>query len=295
MSSAAKAMRAVHEADMGQPSRSHRFDVAAARRRCLAYRRRILDISQQVTALHVAPAFSCLEMVDLIYHGLMRRDPSRENPAFADNFLMSKGHGCLSQYVILEDLGVLPKTDLDVYCTPAGRLGAHPDYGVPGIEASTGSLGHGMGIATGMAYADKIKGEDRRTFVVLSDGELQEGSTWEAMMMAANLGLGNLIGFVDLNDFGGLARMSEGHPAFYPLLDKVRAFGWESLEVNVHNAQAVYEGALRRSGKQPFMVIGKTVKGKGVSFMEHVPIWHYRSPTKEEYVKAIAELAEVAS
>ena len=111
----------------------------------------------------------------------------------------------------------------------------------------------------------------------------------------ANLGLGNLVGFVDLNDFGGLARMSEGHPAFYPLLDKVRAFGWEAVEVNGHNAQAVYEGALGRSGKQPFMVIGKTVKGKGVSFMEHVPIWHYRSPTKEEYVKAIAELAEVAS
>jgi len=295
MSSVAKATRAIHKPDMVQATRSHPFDVASARRRCLAYRRRILEISQQVSALHVAPAFSCLEMVDVIYHGLMRRDPARGNPGLVDNFLMSKGHGCLSQYVILEDLGVLTQSDLDQYCTPAGRLGAHPDYGVPGIEASTGSLGHGMGIATGMAYADKIKRDDRRTFVVLSDGELQEGSTWEAMMMAANLELGNLIGFVDLNDFGGLARMSEGHPAFYPLLDKVRAFGWEAVEVNGHDAGVVFEAALGGSGKRPFMVVGKTVKGKGVSFMEHVPIWHYRSPNKDEYAKAIAELAEVAS
>ena len=271
------------------------FDVAAARRRCLAYRRRILDVSQQVTALHVAPAFSCLEMVDVIYHGLMRRDPTRGNPGFLDGFLMSKGHGCLAQYVILEDLGVLTRTDLDRYCTPVGQLGAHPDYGVPGIEASTGSLGHGLGVATGMTYADKIQGDDRRVHVVLSDGELQEGSTWEAMMMAGNLNLANLVAFLDLNDFTGLDRISEKHPAFYPVVDKVRAFGWEAVEVNGHDAGAVFEAVTGRSGKQPFVVVGKTVKGKGVSFMEHVPIWHYRSPTKEEYAKAIAELAEVGS
>lgn len=282
------------EVETGQSS-PPKFDVLTARRRCLAYRRRILDISQQVTALHVAPAFSCLEMVDLIYHGLMRRNPQRGNPGFLDGFVMSKGHGCLSQYVILEDLGILTKTDLDRYCTPAGQLGAHPDYGVPGIEASTGSLGHGMGIATGMAYADRVQGDDRRTFLVLSDGEFQEGSTWEAMMMAANLNLDNLIAFMDLNDFGGLARMSEGHPAFYPVLEKIRAFGWEAIEVNGHDAAVVLQGVMSRRGKQPFMVVGKTVKGRGVSFMEHFNIWHYRSPSKEEYEKAMAELAEVSS
>lgn len=272
-----------------------RFDVAAGRRRCLQYRQRILEISQQVTALHVAPAFSCLEIVDLIYHGLMRNPGNRSHAGTPDSFLMSKGHGCLSQYVILEELGVLANSDLQRYCTPIGQLGAHPDFGVPGIEASTGSLGHGMGIATGMAYADRIKGDDRAVFVVLSDGELQEGSTWEAIMMAANLNLHNLIAFVDLNDFGGLARMSEGHPAFYPVLDKIQAFGWEAIEVNGHDAGAMYEGYCRRSRTQPFMIVGKTVKGKGVSFMEHVPIWHYRSPNKEEYAKALAELGEVSS
>ena len=270
------------------------FNVLAARQRCLRYRRRILDISQQVTALHVAPAFSCLEMVDVIYHGLMRRDPVQGDPAFLDSFIMSKGHGCLSQYVILEDLGVLTKADLDRYCTPAGRLGAHPDYGSPGIEASTGSLGHGMGMATGMAYADKIQKKDGRVYLVLSDGEMQEGSTWEAMMMAANLGLGNLVAFLDLNDLQGLGRTSETHPHFYPVLEKVRAFGWETVEVNGHDASAVYDAVKSRQGKQPFFVVGKTVKGKGVSYMEHVAIWHYRSPSKEEYQRALAELTEVA-
>jgi transketolase len=277
-------------------NRRNSFDVAAARRRCLAYRRRILEVSQQVTALHVAPAFSCLEMVDVAYNGLMRRDPTvRGGVGFLDSFLMSKGHGCLSQYIVLEELGLLSRTDLDRYCTPAGRLGAHPDYGTPGIEASTGSLGHGMGIATGMAYADKIKRDDRSVFVVLSDGEMQEGSTWEAMMMAANLGLGNLAAMLDLNDFQGLGRTSETHPHFYPILDKIRAFGWETVEVNGHDAGAIFDAVAGRSGGAPFLLVGKTVKGKGVSYMEHVPIWHYRSPNKEEYAQALAELAEVAS
>lgn len=279
---------------MTDPHRRDSFEAAAARRRCLAYRRRILDISQQVTALHVAPAFSCLEMVDVIYHTLMRAEPGVDGrPAFRDGFLMSKGHGCLAQYVILEELGILSRDDLVRYCRADGRLGAHPDYGVPGIEASTGSLGHGLGIAAGMACAEKIKGTDRQTFVVLSDGELQEGSSWEGFMMAANLRLANLVAFIDLNDFSGLERMSEGHPALHPVADKLRAFHWESVEVNGHDAEAMFATVKGRRGDRPLAVIGRTVKGRGVSYMENVPIWHYRSPNKEEYARAIAELVEV--
>jgi transketolase len=124
---------------------------------------------------------------------------------------------------------------------------------------------------------------------------MQEGSTWEAMMMAANLGLGNLAAMLDLNDFQGLGRTSETHPHFYPILDKIRAFGWETVEVNGHDAGAIFDAVAGRSGGAPFLLVGKTVKGKGVSYMEHVPIWHYRSPNKEEYAQALAELAEVAS
>lgn len=269
------------------------FDVAAARKRCMTYRRRILDISQQVTALHGGAALSAMEMVDCMYHGLMRRDEAGQSP---DTFLMSKGHGCMAQYVILEDMGVLTRHDLDTYCTPEGRLGCHPDYGNPGIEASTGSLGHGMGLAVGMAYTEKfVKKGDGKIFVVISDGELQEGSTWECMMMAANLGVDNLVVALDHNGFQSFGRTSETHPKFYPIDEKVSAFNWECAEVNGHDAQAIFEAVGNRKGGKPFMVIGNTIKGRGVSFMENVPIWHYRSPNPEEYAQAISELTEISS
>ncbi|MGC2122794.1 MAG: transketolase, partial [Xanthobacteraceae bacterium] len=252
--------------------RRNSLDVAAARRRCLAYRRRILDISQQVGALHIAPAFSCTEITDVLYNNLMRRGADGE---YRDVFLMSKGHGCMVQYVVLEEQGVLSHQDLDAYCKPNGRLGAHPDYETPGIAASTGSLGHGLGIATGQAYAEKLKDTDVLIYCVLSDGEFQEGSTWEAMMMAANLKLDNLIGFMDYNDFGGLERMSDGHQAFYPLVPKAESFGWEAVEVDGHDAAAMQEAVLSRRGGRPMLLVCRTVKGKGISFMENVPIWHY--------------------
>lgn len=262
------------------------FDAAASRRRCLQYRRRILDISQKVTALHIAPAFSCLEITDVIYHALKSKD---------DAFVMSKGHGCISQYVILEDLGIMPAEEIEHYCTPKGVLGAHPDIGTPGIEASTGSLGHGLGIAVGMAYAEMLKDTRSRVYVVLSDGELQEGSTWEAAQMAANHGLENLLLFVDMNDFGGLERISDHHPAVYPVLEKWRSFGWEAVEVNGHDAAAIHAAVKSRRGDSPFALVGRTVKGRGVKFMEHVPIWHYRSPNKEEYETAKRDLTEISS
>lgn len=284
-------MTALKTFDSKPEVRRNTIDAAASRRRCFAYRRRILDISQQVTALHVAPAFSCMEIVDLIYHELMRWEADGTSP---DVFLMSKGHGCVTQYVILEERGILEREDLDLYCKPGGRLGAHPDFGVPGIATATGSLGHGMGIATGMACAERLQGRDGRVFVVLSDGECQEGSTWEAMMMTANLGLDNIVAFIDLNDFSGLERMSEAHPAFYPVTEKMRAFGWEVAEARGHDVLSIHEAVTGRTGGRPLAVICATVKGKGVSYMEHVPIWHYRSPTAEEYAQAIAELKEIS-
>lgn len=267
------------------------FDVEASKRRCRRLRRRILDISQTVTALHIAPAFSCLELVDTVYFGLMRRPPEVVD---ADTFILSKGHGSLAQYTILEELGVLSRDDLEKYCKPGGQLGTHPDYGTPGIEASTGSLGHGLGIGMGMALADKVMGVNRTVYVVMSDGELQEGSVWEAMLLAPTLGLTRLVALVDLNDFQSLGQTSKIHPNFYPVLSKVQAFGWEATEVDGHDQQAVFEAVESREGKAPMMVIARTTKGKGVSFMENVPIWHYRSPSREEYRVALAELAQEA-
>ena len=177
------------------------FDFTGARARCRKFRKRILDISQSVGALHIAPAFSCLELVDTVYFGLMRRtgDPERD-----DTFILSKGHGSLAQFVALEELGVISPDKLDHYCKPGWPLATHPDYGIPGIEASTGSLGHGLGLAVGMAYAVKMNRKDRDIYVVMSDGELMEGSVWEALMAAPSFGITRIVALVDLNDFQSL-------------------------------------------------------------------------------------------
>jgi len=277
---------------MHDMTRRNFFDEVAARERCLRFRKRILDISQQVQALHIGSAYSCTEIVDCIYYGLMRRNPDGTSP---DTFLMSKGHGCMIQYVILEDRGVLSREDLDLYCKPNGRLGCHPDYGNPGIEASTGSLGHGLSMAVGMALAERGRKTDGLIYTVLSDGEVQEGSTWEAVLMASSLGMSNLIAFVDNNDFQSLGRTSETHPSFYPLVDKFAAFGWETVEVDGHDSMSVFDAVTGRRGGRPFMVVAKTVKGKGISYMENVPIWHYRSPSPKEYEQGTAELEKAAS
>jgi len=142
-----------------------------------------------------------------------------------------------------------------------------------------------------MALADKVQSADRTVYVVLSDGELQEGSTWEAMMLAPSLGLRNLVAVVDLNDFQSLGRTSEIFPNFYPVVDKVQAFGWEAVEVDGHDQQTIFNAVSSRSGNAPMMIIARTIKGKGVSYMENVPIWHYRSPSPEEYQQALAELS----
>jgi transketolase len=263
------------------------IDIDASRARCVRMRKRILELSQGLTAIHIGGSFSCLEIVDTIYFSLMRRDA---NGALADTFVLSKGHGSPAQYVVLEELGILSRAELDKLCKPDGRLGTHPDYGLPGIEASTGSLGHGLGLAMGMALADRIHALPRTVYVVLSDGELQEGSVWEAMMLAPTLRLSNLVAFVDLNDMQSFGHTSDTHPYFYPVVDKARAFGWETAEVDGHDARAIHAAVTSRRGGAPLMVIARTTKGRGVSYMENVPMWHYRSPSAAEYQQALDEL-----
>src|SRR2546422_171848 len=180
---------------------SSNFDIASAKERCRKFRRRILDVSQKVGALHIAPSFSCLELVDTAYFGLMNRTG---DPETSDSFVLSKGHGSLAQFCVLEELGVIPPEYLDNYCKPGWPLATHPDYGTPGVEASTGSLGHGLGLAVGMAYADKMNGKRRDIYVVMSDGELMEGSVWEALLTAPSFGVARIVALVGLNDFQSL-------------------------------------------------------------------------------------------
>lgn len=260
-----------------------------AKQRCLNYRKRILELSRKLGALHIAPAFSCLEIVDALYYAVMRREKG-ESAKFIDTFILSKGHGALAQYTVLEGLGILKESELDNICQPNGRLGGHPDYGLPGIEASTGSLGHGLPIALGMALADKMFKVDRVVYVLMSDAEMQEGSVWEAMLLAPALKLDNLAVVVDSNDFQVLDRISKINPNFYPIEDKVLSFGWEFAEANGHNFLAVEKSIKNRKGGKPHLVSAWTVKGRGVSFMENNSIWNFRSPSEEEYELAVKEL-----
>ncbi len=258
---------------------------------CNEARLKILKMSQKVTALHMGGALSCIEIVSFIYLELMKKNKL----AFDNIFLMSKGHSCIAQYIILNKFGILKNRDLDLYCKKGGFLGCHPDYGVKGIEASTGSLGHGMGLATGMAHVQKIQKSKKKIFVVLSDGELQEGSTWESMMMSANLELDNLFVFLDHNGSQSFGKTKETHPKFYPIKNKVLSFNWRVFEANGHSYQDLIKMKKliysKNKFKKPTFIICNTIKGKGISYMENKPIWHYRSPNQEEYLKALVELS----
>jgi len=261
--------------------------------RCKGYRKRVLEVSQKVSALHAAPAFSCLEIVDCIYYDFIMNNEDISN---RDLFIMSKGHGYLAQLVVLEALGLLPKHHLDEYCTAEGLLGAHPDLGIPGIKAATGSLGHGLGMAVGVALAlinrsKLMKSPTPKVFCLLSDGELQEGSTWEAILIAGSLNVKNLFVVIDNNDFQSLGRTSDTHPNLYPIAEKFESFGFEARSIDGHKHSHIKEAITDLSlTERPKVIVAKTIKGKGVPFMESTPIWHYRSPSPEEYLDAIAHI-----
>jgi transketolase len=274
--------------ELSSPQTSAAFDIREAKVRCRRMRRRILELSQRLPALHVAPAFSCLEIVVTIYYGLMRRPDASKN----DTFILSKGHGALAQFAVLEELGVMSRHDLDTCCHPEGRLGGHPDYGAPGIEASTGSLGHGLPMSLGICLAERELGRESAVYVVASDGELMEGSTWESVLLAPTLRIRNLVLFVDLNDFISGGQTSLTHRNIYPVAEKFEAFGWQAIHADGHDQDSLFGAASRKDPSRPLAVVARTVKGKGVSYMENQPIWHYRSPNATEYQQALAELAD---
>ncbi len=250
-----------------------------AKNRCKKYRKKILEISQLVSALHIGGSFSCVEIVDCVYNMLKKK---------SDTFILSKGHAGILQYVVLNDLKVISKKDLHNFQQKGSSLGVHPDYGNPGIEASTGSLGHGPAIAAGMALA--VRNKKKKFYIVLSDGELQEGSVWEAVLLISSLKLNNVVFIIDNNNFQSGEKITDSHHTLYPIDKKFLSFGWDSVTCNGHNSMDIYSKIKNRSGRKPFALIAKTIKGYPISFMKNVPKWHYRSPNKIEYLKAIKEI-----
>ncbi|OHB23164.1 MAG: hypothetical protein A2939_00285 [Parcubacteria group bacterium RIFCSPLOWO2_01_FULL_48_18] len=259
------------------------------------FRAKIIDMAVRSGSAHIAPAFSCLEIVYTLYTKIMRVNPKNPRWEDRDRFILSKGHGGLAQYVVLAHLGFFSNSLLDGYAQPGSMLGGHVTLGASGIEASTGSLGHGLAMGEGVAYAAKYDKKSHRAFVVMSDGECQEGSTWEAIMGASSFKLDNLVAVVDHNHVQSCGPIKDVLPSFDPLSDKWRAFGWAVREVkdghNVKELESILKEVPFEKGK-PSVVIAHTVKGKGVSFMENVPIWHYRVTNPEETKQAYKELGQ---
>lgn len=235
---------------------------------------------------HLASAFSAVEILTALYFGgIVRYD--RKNPYWEgrDKVVVSKGHASLALYCILKHIGYLTAEELDSFCQPGSLLGGEPKYGeIPGVEATTGSLGHGLSFAVGIALANHLDQKAAHVYVVMGDGECQEGSVWEAALSAAHYRLGNLTVILDWNKLQAMGN-TEDILGLEPLAEKWRAFGWMTEKVDGHRIGDLAE-ALKRdreeSRDKPKILVADTVKGKGVSFMEQVPIWHYRMPNAEE-------------
>lgn len=241
---------------------------------------------------HVGSALSMTDIMAVLYRDILNVDPDDPRMPNRDRFVLSKGHAGAAVYATLAHSGFMPVDMLDEHYQNGSNLSGHVSHkGVPGVELSTGSLGHGLGVAVGMAKAALLQEEGHRIYCLLSDGECDEGSNWEAILFAAHHRLSNLTALVDYNKIQSLAPVVETL-GLEPFEDKWRAFGWRVFEVDGHDHDAL-RGVLdvkQTSGDQPTCVICHTTKGKGVSFMENSVLWHYRTPQGEEYEAAIEEL-----
>ena len=250
-----------------------------------------LEMTHNARSSHVGSIYSCVEILTCLYNGVLRVRPDDPDWPERDRFVMSKGHAAAGLYAVLSRKGFFPEARLAEFYLDGGSLAGHVTHkGVPGVEVSTGSLGHGLGLATGLALGAKRTGSDWRVFALLSDGECDEGSTWEAALFAPNRGLDNLTVIVDYNKIQSLGRVDEVMP-LEPFADKWRSFGWDTCEVDGHDLMALNDLFHKpMSPGRPRCVLAHTVKGKGVSFMEDTLLWHYRSPQGEEYQQALEEL-----
>lgn len=250
----------------------------------------VLNVIKGAGLGHVGGDFSVADTLATLFGSILNYDSS--NPAWEerDRFILSKGHCSASLYSVLALCGFIAPEQLGTFAQPLSALNGHPNrQKVPGVETNTGPLGHGLPVAVGCAMAARLSKADWRTFVVLGDGELQEGSNWEAIMFAGHKGLSGLTAIVDRNRLQQGAR-TEDTNRLDPLAEKWRAFGWEVLEIDGHDYNMLYESLSGQRGDRPRCVIANTLKGKGVSFMEDRVEWHHKVPSDEQFEIAKAEL-----
>ena len=256
----------------------------------LAARREIIAMTSAANASHVASALSVVDILSLLYTGTARITPENIEDIDRDIVILSKGHAASALYSVLALQEFFPMGWLKKYCQDDAPLGGHVTYkGVPGVELSTGSLGHGLPYGLGIAMSRKLSGSGGRVFVVMSDGECDEGTTWEAAMIANHHNLDNLVVIVDRNRLQSLT-FTEDTLKLEPFADKWTSFGWKTKVADGHDYNELVT-ALEESNK-PVCVIAETTKGKGVDFMENSVLWHYKSPNQTDVVEAFAQLSE---
>ena len=266
-------------------------DIPALERMARQIRGQVVAMSHRSRAAHLGSALSCVDILVALYGAGLRFDPRRPDWQARDRLIFSKGHAAAALYATLAAFGFFPLAELDGYAAAGNRLEEHPGpYGVPGVEAASGSLGHGLSLAAGLALGARIRRQSWRVVTLLSDGECNEGSVWEAAMFASARHLARLTAVVDFNKWQATGRSCEVM-ALEPLAAKWSAFGWRSVEVDGHDIAALVDvltAAPEHDG--PLAVIAHTVKGRGVSFMEDDNNWHYRIPTAAEVEQASQEL-----
>jgi transketolase len=240
---------------------------------------------------HIGAVFSCADILAVLYAGMMKVDPARPRDPERDRLVLSKGHAGAGLYAALAERGFFPVEQLWTHYQDGSELSGHVSHELPGVEVSTGALGHGLSIAAGMALAGKLAGDEHRVFCLLSDGECDEGSTWEAALFAPHHKLSNLVAIVDYNRIQGIGRVADVLE-LEPFADKWRVFGWAVREVDGHDHAAIQEACtpLPFEAQKPSCLIAHTTKGKGVSFMENSVLWHYRTARGAEFDAALEEL-----
>lgn len=251
--------------------------------KCKEIRKLIFTQAYAAGGAHMGAAFSVTDILGTLYFGdVLKYQPNDPWWEDRDKLILSKGHAGVALYAALALAGYFDIDCLKTFCQPGSRLGGHPKiHEVPGVEASTGALGHGLSFGIGIAYANKVDHRDSHVYVVLGDGECQEGSIWEGALSAPTLELDNLTVIVDHNKLQAMEEL-ETIVHMKPFADKWRAFGWNVVEIDGHNYNEIKQSLVTRVPRMPTVVIANTIKGKGVSFMENVPIWHYRMPNDEE-------------
>lgn len=254
-------------------------------------RKDVLEMIVRARGTHIASSFSIVDLLVYLYDKVLNIDPKHPKDEKRDKFVLSKGHGCAALYVVLANYGFFPKKALKSFCTPGSILGGHPDgLRIPGVETSTGSLGHGFSVAVGFALANKINKINSKIYCLIGDGECNEGSIWESAMVAAHHKLDNLVLILDDNKLliSGFAKDILDPLSFK---DKFNAFGWNTIEIDGHKFNQIINAFKKFAKNQkPTVIIADTIKGKGVSYMENKKEWYSMLPSEEQMETALKEL-----